>query len=172
MDLLLHDPRTKQQIKDALYDFLYQPVHRHYEEKLKQIVHRNCQLLNSPHPSFIYRSVTYTSDESVKMPRRMNRLHQSLTGDMDAYLAEVKQLNEYELPYVLGFINQVLNASNDLQDYLRVLPESVHRPISELIESCSCRTTKLTPAQTEELRLRNETAVELMKKRQVLNLLL
>lgn len=172
MESLQHDPRTKQQIKDMLYSFLYQPVKDQYDKKLQSIIKQNCSLLASGHDSFIYKGVVYAATESTKLPRKMNRLAPQLEPLMNEYLKEVKQLNEYELPYVLGFINQVLNSSNDLQDYLKVLPPSIHRPIEELIASCPCRTTKLTPDKVQEMQEKNQLPIELIKKRQVLNLLL
>jgi len=88
------------------------------------------------------------------------------------YLKEVNELNMHEIPYVMGFINQVLNSSDDLNDYLRVLPETMHRPLKELMDICPCRTTKLSPETVEEMRTRNNHSIELMKRRLVTNLLL
>lgn len=167
---LQHDPRTKQQIKDLLYSYLYDPVERKYHQKLKSLIQRNSLALNKPEECFSYRGVIYF-EELSRIPRKVARLVPALHPEMDQYLADLKQLNEQELPFVLGFITQVLNASNDLQDYLRVLPESIHKPIEELIASCGCRTTQLPAETVEQLKARNAQSIALMKQRLVLNLL-
>ena len=90
---------------------------------------------------------------------------------MDLYLKDLNTLNTHEIPYVLGFINQVLNASNDLPDYLRVLPASIHQPIQDMINSCGCRTTQLTEETVAHLQQSNQRSIELLKQRLMLNLL-
>lgn len=172
MNELKYDPRTKQQIKDLLYAFLYQPVQDKYQHKLAAIITKNSQLLGSSFDSFIYRGEVYKANEKSKLPRRMNRLHKSLEPEMQAYLEDVNRLNGYELPYVLGFINQVLNSSDDLQDYLKVLPESVHQPLMDLMATCECRTARLTDEVITDIQAKNSVPIDLMKQRQMLNLLL
>ena len=105
------------------------------------------------------------------LPRKMNRVSKLLQPVMDDYVNDLKQLNSYEIPYVLGFISQVLNSSNDLQDYLLVLPSSLHPPIEALIKTCPCRTKKLTQDQIHDLQIRNQVPISLMKQRQMMNLI-
>lgn len=169
---LKYDPRTKQNIKDTLHSYLYEPVIRKFRERLAAIITANSNALGSSHGSFIYRNEVYQLNEQEKLPRKMNRLIPQLHDQMDTYLREVNELNMHEIPYVMGFINQVLNSSDDLNDYLRVLPETMHRPLKELMDSCPCRTTKLSPETVEEMRTRNNHSIELMKRRLVTNLLL
>lgn len=171
METLQHDPRIKQQIKDMLYAFLYEPVQRQFKTRLDTLINRNTLISVASHNSFTYKGCFYTNDLTPP-PRKMNRLVPQLHADMDAYLTEVKLLNDKEVPYVLGFINQVLNASNDLHDYLRLLPSSVHQPIQKLIDSYPCRTKKLTDEQVQELQARNKQSIDLVKARMVMNLLI
>ena len=168
---LQHDPRTKQQIKDMLYAFLYDPVQRQFKTRLDTLINRNILISGASHKSFTYKGCFYTNDLTPP-PRKMNRLVPQLHADMDAYLTEVKLLNDKEVPYVLGFINQVLNSSNNLHDYLRLLPSSVHQPIQKLIDSCPYRTKKLTDEQVQELQARNKQSIDLVKARMVTNLLI
>ena len=171
METLQHDPRTKQQIKDMLYAFLYEPVQRQFKNRLDNLIRRNTLMNGASHQSFTYKGNLYTSEVSPPA-RKLNRLNPQLIPDMDAYLADLKQLNDKEVPYVVGFINQVLNASNDLHDYLRVLPPSLHPPIQKLIDSCPCRTKKLSDEQVQEMQAKNQHYIDLVKKRMVTNLLI
>ena len=168
---LQHDPRTKQQIKDAIYGFLYEPILRQFQTRLDGIIVKNCVLLGNSEKSFIYKGVTY-STSNTQLPLKMNRLQKQLFMDMEDYLKEIRHLNNYELPYVLGFISQVLNSSNHLNDYLRILPPAVHRPVEKLIQSCPCRTNRLTQEGIETLQNNNKVPINLIKQRMVNNLLI
>lgn len=168
---LQHDPRTKQQIKDVLYELLYTPIQKQFKQRLEQITVKNSVLGGYSHNSFMYKNVLYNCDTNV-LPRKMNRLVIQLQPAMNEYLKELKQLNEKELPYVLGYINQVLNSSNELHDYLRLLPPSVHRPIEGLVNTCPCRGKKLPDETVALLQEKNLGSVQLMKNRMVTNLLI
>lgn len=168
---LQHDPRTKQQIKDVLFALLYGPVEQHFKRQLAAIITQNSVLMNTSYQCFSYRGVVYSVD-APPILRKMTRLHPSMQSKMDIYISETKQLNDYELPYVLGFINQVLNYSNNLQDYLKVLPESVHGPIQQFIATCPCRVIDITPNEAENLVVNNKLPITLIKQRMLANLLL
>lgn len=171
MDRLEHDPRTKQQIKDAMYGFLYGPVERQFKGRLDTLIQRNTVIGSYSHRHFSYRGHVYSND-STPVPTRKNRLQTPLKAEMDAYLADMNELNEKELPHVLGFMNQVLNASCDLADYMRMFPESVHQPLNQLIATCPCRTSNLTPQRVETILSRNKESIGMIKRRLVMNLLI
>lgn len=158
-------------IKDMLYAFLYEPVQKQFKTRLGAIITKNTQLLGASHNSFIYKGIIYSCDQS-KPPRKMNRLVPQLESLMNAYLKETDQINTYEAPYVLGFIIQVLNSSNDLQDYLRIFPSSIHRPIEDLIASCPCHSKRLAESDISDIQSKNASSIALMKKRMVINLLI
>ena len=65
-----------------------------------------------------------------------------------------------------------MNATSDLTDYLRVLPESVHQPLQKLMATCPCRTATLAPEKVEQLKAKNAVPIDLMKQRLMTNLLL
>lgn len=171
MEQLQHDPRTKQLIKDMLYDFLYTPVVNQFQRRLEVIIVKNALLGGYSHKSFSYKGVFYNTD-TVAPPRKANRLVPQLKSTMDEYLADLKQVNEQEVPFVIGFINQVLNASNNLTDYLRVLPDSVHYPLEKLIDKCPCRDRKLNDDVVDQLKEKNKACIDMMKARMVTNLLI
>ena len=168
---LSHDPRTKQTIKDTLYHHLYDPVLQQFNARLEQIVVRNAVMLGSAYHSFSYKGEKYSTGTGA-LPRRMDRLHKSLYPVMDEYLTDIKALNDHEVPHVLGYINQVLNNSNELHDYLKMLPASIHRPIEELIATYPCRTVGLSTESIQSLKERNQSAIDLVKYRLMVNLLI
>ena len=172
MNTLQYDPETKQMIKDSLYEHLYGPVKNQYRSRLATIIDRNCILIGNAYKSFIYKGTTYKANENDVLPRQSNRLREQLHPEMDLYIEELNQLNDYELPYVLGYINNMLNSSTSLQDYFKVLPESMHKPIQDLVPTCGCRAQHLSDKAINDMRIRNTKSIELMKQRMVLNLLL
>lgn len=169
---LRHDPRTKQQIKDRLYRYLYAPVERKLHLRIKEIIIANSRALASSQTGFMYRNEWYTLEPDKPAPRRKDRLVKALKPQMDEYLKEISQLNNTEIPYVLGFINTVLNSSDDMNDYLQVFPTPLHPPLKEMIATCPCRTTKLHPETVAEMQERNQVSIEMIKSRLVTNLLL
>lgn len=171
MEPLQHDPRTKQQVKEALYQFLYGPVQKRYQEQLHQIIVQNTLLIKGSHASFIYKNEFY-SNEGTSPPRRMNRLHSTLVPTMEDYLKEINQMNKQEMPYVIGFITQVLNASNAFEDYLKVFPSVLHPPLEKLIASYPCHNRKLTDKEVEKLQSLNSKQIDMIKQRLITNLII
>lgn len=147
---LEHNPRTKGQIKELLMKELYEPVLERQAKQLKDIIQTNCKITGTSHPSLIYRGNVYVVEGSAgSMPRQISTLAPALRPNMDDYLKETGYLNGYELPFVLGYINQVLNLSEDLPDYLHLLPSTLHKPILKLIATCPCRHSKLDQEQID-----------------------
>lgn len=169
-DQLLHDPRTKMQIKEILYDFLYGSVQKKFTARLNKIIVKNTVMGGYSHQSFVYKGVFYCC-EKTPPPRKMNRLVLQMQAQMNEYLRDTVELNTKEMPYVLGFINQVLNASNELHDYLRMFPPSVHHPVQNLINTCPCRNKKLSDENVLDITDKNQNAIDMMKQRMVINLL-
>lgn len=167
-----HHPRTKQNIKDLLHSHLYAPVNRKFHKQLSAIIMKNSNTLGSSFSSFMYRNEVYQVDEKERVPRKMNRLVPELRPDMDEYLRDFNHLNVVEIPYVMGFVNQVLNASDNPQDYIKVLPETMHRPLQEAIDVASYPEGNLSNEAVEDLIHRNQKSIELMKTRLVRNLIL
>ena len=164
---LQNDPRTKQMIKDMLYSHIYDPVEYRLHEKLKLIMGKNRLLNHHDMDYFSYKAKVYSLDNTLI--RSAPKLDPSLHAEMQEYLKELNELNRVEIPYVLNFINQALNASNDLRDYLKILPECLHRPIQELIDAYDCHTERLTSEEAEAFKERNHQSILMVKKRLLLN---
>jgi hypothetical protein len=170
-ETLQHDPKTKHQIKDMLYKHLYGVVENKLKKDIDSLILKNCTVMSYSHKSFIYKGVYYSSEDTLP-PRKMNKLASALIPEMDNYIKALEELNNKEIPYVLGFINQTLNATNELHDYLRILPSSVHQPIRDFIASCHCRNKKLTEEEVLLIQQKNQQSIALMKQRMAMNLLI
>lgn len=171
IELIHSDPRLKQYIKDALYEVLYTPISKYLHEQLDLIITKNCMVTGSSHKSFVYKNIDYSLDNSP-LPKMRNRLHTSLKPEMDKYLLEVNKLNNEELPFTMGYINQVLNSSNNFKDYLKLLPESLHDKLNQIFDSCPSHNEMLTNEMVEEIKNKNIKSVSLIKERLMKNLLI
>ena len=167
-----HDPMLKLQLKERLESFLYTPVWEDQEKRLRRLVLHNSRILNSPYEVFSYQGETYINGNPSKLPRPMLRLSPQLKDEMDAYLHDVKEVHDMEKPYVMGYITQVLNLTCNREDHLSLFPESVHKPILEMRAYSPYGATKLAPHVISEFIEHNEPSLVLMKKRQMLNLLM
>lgn len=172
-DELTYDPRTKQLIKDKIYQHLYEPTKRQFQQRLKAIVVKNSLIHQNGQPCFRFNGQIYSDPASKPpFPLPINDLHTSLESLMEEYLEDQEKLNKEELPYVLNYITQVLNSSEHLPDYFKLFPSSVHPVIQELIDSCVCRAEEITMDKAEAIKQKNTIPIELMKQRMVLNLLI
>lgn len=171
MTTLQHEPLTKRQVKAVLYEFLYTPAEKQFRTRLDTLIVQNTLITGFSHKSFNYKGVLYSCD-TTPAPRKWNKLSPQLKDQMDEYLQEVDELNRKELPYVLGYINQVLNSSSNFGDYLKLFPECLHPPLKKLIDSCPCHTAVLEPRRIAELTKQHQDSIILIKKRMVINLLI
>lgn len=165
-----HDPHTKSLIKEVLYKHLYDPVHLEYKQKMDRMIRKNCQIIGSSYESFNFRGVTYAVTNAA-LPRKANRLDPSLQEPFLLLLNEIKVLNEYEVPQVLGLINRILNSSNNLQDYLKLFPPSIHAPLKKIVLTCPCRLDELEAERVAKFHQEQAVPISLLKQRLVLNLI-
>lgn len=167
-----YDPKTKLHIRDAIYDHLYGTAHAHFDERLKKLIQENTTIYKNTQPCFKYKGEVYTLEPGKMVPRPTNWLDRSLYTEMDKYLEDLEEMKEGEIPYVLSYLNKVLNASDSFQDYYRLLPEALHPVLRKLEESCPCRNDLLDQSVVDKIRNSNVIAIKRIKRRMTRNLLL
>lgn len=160
----------KSRIKYAIDDHLYTHLRKHQAMELRKIVVANARALSSSQTGFMYRGEWYSLDPRETPPRRKDRLLPELHPQMDEYLQELREYSDNVKPYVFGFINQVLNASNSVVDYRALLPDVLHPTLDSLhlYESAA----RLTPETITEIQSRNQEPIQMIKTRLALNLLM
>lgn len=172
MSSLTYDPKTKKRILDGLTEHLYKPVEKDFTNRLNALIIKNSLLYGNNQRAFTYKGENYAIEKDRTLPRPLNRLDRSLYPLMDQYLKEQDELVTQELPYVVNYLTQVLNASDNFPDYFKLLPDSIHSVLRKLAAECPCRKAKLSEKTIEEIQRKNVLPVELMKQRMVCNLLL
>ena len=170
---VIANPRMKGAIKDALIQFLYEPVERAFKRQLDEIIVANTLAGKHSLKTFHYKGIQYTSEPGLA-PRQWNKLQPQFKTRMDEYLAEVKDIDERERPIIFGFINQVLNSSNHFADYYALFPDSAHQPIRalKLETDVMYQYSLMAKDKMDQILKQNQTAIDLMKARMVTNLLL
>lgn len=166
-----HDPRTKQQIRDALHDYLFTKAEKRFQDRLERLIIRNTAMQGYTHMSFMYQGVMYSCDTKTP-PRTVRRLSPALTGEMKEYLAEYQDFSKYEVPAVMSYIIGVLNASNDFCDYYRCLPEAIHYVLRDILGHCPCIHRRMTDQEVADLLQKNQEPLNLLKQRMVINLII
>lgn len=166
------DPRTKQQIKQALEGAMYAPTERRNEKKLHNLIVENSTRAGYNHLSFSYKGEYYNM-EITQLRYKTQRLVPELQSSMDEYLAEKKHIEYTEKPYIIGFFNKMLNTSNSVLDYYQLLPGCIHRPLAQLnLPPEYILPREMTDDQVEAFRLEHAKWILMLKKRMVLDLVM
>lgn len=166
----MYDPRIKAEIKERIKLFLYREPEARLRDELEQLIVVNDQLSNKGHYMFTYKGVRYKWYDHMPLMWGALPLHTSLHARMDQYLKETKELVE-ESSLTLGYIQNILNRSDDPDDYLRLIPSALHLPIQDLLDLSSGIKKTLSLTDAEKLVKTHERSVDLIKQRLMLNLL-
>lgn len=170
-EIITYDPKTKKRILDALFAYLYQPTTDSQSKRLNEIIRKNSLLKKNTQKAFSYKGEIYQTEDNHYLTRPINRLDPSLYPEMQQYLVEKEAIQNHEVPYVVNYLKQVLNASDHFPDYYNLLPESLHGILDRLKQECPCQKGKLTKRKIDSIQKKNILPVELMKQRMVHNLL-
>ena len=165
------DPGFKYRIKSALIDFIYTPAFNNLQEKLEHLIVKNTLIGKYSQKSFTYKGLYYGSGD-VPKSLRANRLVPELVNEMNEYLAESKELKEKELPYVEGYINKVLNYSNSINVYKRLLPDYLHATIDHTASQVTHCQDNISDAEVEAIKEKHAYPLALIAKRMALNILM
>lgn len=170
------DPRTKLIIKDSIEEFLYDPFRRQMRRRIQEIAVKNCRKLKSGHLHFVYKETLYNlEDRTNPLPTAKNRLIPELRKDMEECLAEQRQIED-EMPYVMGFVVGVLNASNAPGDWLKLFPESTHYIMKKVLAAkeinLDWNKTTLPADIIEKMCVQYHELISIVKQRMTINILI
>jgi hypothetical protein len=163
-------PVTKQIIKVNLEHVMYANTKRREQTKLQEISTKNMVLCRYSHNSFSYKGEYYCF-ESNPLRYKNQRLMADLQPVMDKWLDDKQNIEYNEMPFVNGFFNKVLNASNSVEDYRLLLPDCVHRAIN-LVPwgEGEIFPRELSDEKIAEFKAAHANWIMLLKKRMILDL--
>lgn len=164
--------QIKTQLRDALCEFLFQPIEKKLANELLHIAIDNTQRCFYPHYSFVYKGKLYLHPhENNPPPRRSQRLADALVPRMEAYLQEEQEAIADQAS-TMAAVPRILNSITNPRDCLRILPEAVHPCLVPLLRDFPATGTPLSEEQILELQETNMPYINMMKQRLILNLLI
>ena len=165
------DPLMKTRIRNRLIDFVFGKIKKDLESNLSLLIARNSQLHGNAQAAFRYKRRVFTLADESQLPYGINPLHEKLEREGEELIKQLDQLLRVEIPQIDSFFTQALNASDNIPDYLKIFPESIHKPLIKIISDCPCNTTKLSEDQIEKLISDNAERIQLLKQRLLLTVL-
>ena len=166
------DPKFKWDLMQAMLHCLYNPFKEMQLHELKTIIVQNSLLHKNDQKVFRYKGQIYYVEGLPQQHSRTNRLHPSLFGRMKDFLSLSDQVHQEESPYVTSALQLVLNSSDNIDDYYRLLPESLHCILDDFRPIAPVALTRLTDEQVADICLKNQKAIGFMKARMAMNLLI
>lgn len=170
------DPRLKYELSQSLIASVYGGLKERHHEAIEGIAKRNTVLnpINAVIQCFTYKGqiYNYTHFKTGVIPWAIRRagLHSSLHAEMDAILKEKQIVADTERPYVLSLITRAMNKTNSIEDYKLMLPDCLHDELNMYPNWVTTR--ELTDEQVQEFIQNNEKALNFLRIRKVLDLIL
>lgn len=160
-------PKLKHDIKIALMAGLFTKETQRLQAQLEDICARQRRLTPSA-MCFSYKGLVTQLYSNGGILNRVI-LAPALRPSMDAWIKENKLLQEHEIAVVSGFITRLLNKVHNPIDCLRILPESLHPLIKGMV--FDLKAVSFTEEQVQEFIQTNQTYIDMIKQRMVMNLI-
>lgn len=170
MATIKHHPLAKANVKMDLLKAVYGPGEKEFTKAIQGIIEQNSRRQGIYASSFCYRGVSYPSGKQY--PRSPYSLHPDFWATVDDLIKQRDDLEIYEKPLVSAFVTNVLNSSDYWEDFLKVLPESLHQFIHERRFLFNSQVPTLDDAQVQLILARHAKGAQLLRTRLVWNLLL
>lgn len=156
-------------ILKRLEAFIYEPVTIRMQEVLYNLMKRNSALTLCYVDAFWYRGELWKG--RYYCHERAEKLHPELHQAMDEYVNERNHIRDVEQPLIMGFLRLILNHSKDTVEMLKLIPESLQKPLDELLRGLPDGRPRLSTDEVAAIIKAPENCVEALKLRMMRNLL-
>lgn len=163
--------RAKLRVKQAIERHLYGAFDDNLQTRLNDIIDQTSALSMHAAESFTYKGVRYIKEGWKVHPSRIIRLHSSLDATMDQWLKDSAEVNDYERPIVMGYVQNVLNAAKKASEYLTMFPTALCEPFKDQLELICEDYSHVSIDSAEPLVQTHEAAYSLLKIRLMANML-
>lgn len=163
--------KAKLRVKQSIERHLYGAFDEKLKVRLNDIIDQTGALSQHAAESFSYKGVRYIKDGWKVHPAHIKRLHPSLDATMDQWLADSAEINDYERPIVMGYVQNVLNAAKQASDYLALFPTALCEPFKAQLELICDGYSHVSIDEAESLVKTHEAAYTLLKTRLMMNML-
>lgn len=167
---VLNKSLDKFNANQRIFNHLYGPALAYENTVLAELILKNALLIQSTHRSFSYKGIDYSIDETP-VPLRRNRLHPDFREKMDKWIEDRKAVLDYEQVYVKSYITSALNITDNLTDYFKLFPSSLHMILQSESSFPTTGEKALSPETVEEFKTKFKTGLDLLKRRLIQNLI-
>lgn len=158
-------------ILHLLTKVIYEPLEAASQKELEAIATEHSNAKNQTVCYFDYKGERYQLTIVKGQRCLMSTLLPALQPRMNAWLKNKKDVLDTEKVYILGLFRKVLNSSESIRDYKRLLPECTH----SVLDQCRAEFFDLPPALSDEFVkqfwIDNESAIVQLKTRMMYNIL-
>ena len=164
-------PHVRMELRDALLNDLYRNNKNYFQTELNNIICENSELHGNCQLYFQFRNEVYVNDSfSGTFERPTNTLHKELRQRFKNWVSEQEE-DSKEKALVLGYIQRMLAKTSYSEDFLRVLPTSLHQIVYKYDRHFNEGDGILQGAALEEFQNENQSLLKLLKGRMAYSLL-
>lgn len=163
--------KAKLRVKQAIEHHLYGVFDDKMKTRLEELIDQTGAMTQHAAESFSYKGKKYIKEGWKVHPRLIKRLHSDLDPVMDQWLADLAEINDYERPIVMGYVQNVLNAAKQASDYLTLFPTALCEPFKAQLELICDGYSHVSIDDAESLVKTHEAAYTLLKTRLMMNML-
>ena len=166
-------PKAKTNLQTAMMSFIFDPFMKYWNRRVDKIIEKHVLLCSSTQYGFSYKGEDFTGSGKQLLRPPVQRLHKSLTVDMDALLRERETVSLYEEPLVKSVLCALMNLSNNPWDYFQILPKELH-PAWEHFKAKmpTGYESEVTESIISAFQTKHEAAFDVVRIRMVTNLIL
>lgn len=163
--------KAKLRVKQAIEHHLYGVFDDKMKTRLEELIDQTSAMTQHAAESFSYKGVKYIREGWRVSPHMIKRLHSDLDPIMDQWLADKAEIDEYERPIVMGYVQNVLNSAKKPSDYLVLFPSALTEQFSTLMADLCGDYSHVSIDEAESLVKTHEAAYTLLKTRLMMNML-
>lgn len=143
-------------------------------KRLYALGDHNGQLVGNQQRCFLYRGEMFAVEcyPKGKVPRPINWLRPELHADMQRLQDEKHEIENLEMPYVLGYLQRVMQVARTQRDYLALIPNVLHAPIKKHATAFANYLEDLPDTEVAAFLQDNDRYLGKLKERMTFNLLL
>ena len=173
----VHDPLIRFEIKELILDNLYKSEEAFQQEQLAALIDVNSELAGNQQPFFTFKGKTYCKDLAKPLDRSskgvvyVNALHKSLRDQMKSWLKDQEEIAD-ERASVIRYLQAMFSATMHAEDFLRVLPPSLHQTIQHYKSSFDDGVGTLQGEALKEFQQNNAKGLAAIKNRMAMGLLI
>ena len=163
------NPYLKQDVLAMISEHVYSAAHQRMNKRLEEIITKNASMIGSGDMVLSYRGEYYSCQGFRRTEKKTNRILPILRSYMDEWINDNNALHD-EIGLVETYLATVLNASNNVSDYFRLLPDCVHPALQPYAQQPNVQPS-LSDEQVQAIQAKNQKAMSMIKQRLLLNLI-